>query len=125
MEDKPKILYECDCKACERCNYLQCAATTKIEHARNFVKIGNDYWEKNSIDCFNLPHQHLCEIKLFHEKDKRYWKKYCPRGKKPNKKFWAGMEDICDNCEHSITIDFYDDDNRECVKARRIYRTGD
>lgn len=125
MEDKQNIYYECDCKACEQCNYMQCSGTSKIEHAENFVKVGDCYIEKSSLDCINAPHNHYCEIELFHKNDKEYWKKYCPMKKKHNRKFHAGWEDECDFCNHSITIDFFNDKDGSDVRARSIHRIDD
>ena len=34
----PKVLYECDRRACERCNPDVCHLTHSIEHAVNFEK---------------------------------------------------------------------------------------
>ena len=109
---EPKIYYECDNKACESCHCMNCFVTSNIEHARNFIKLNGVYVEKSSIEDSDngfVHHTHCCEIDLLHKKDKNYWKKYCPRKKKPSKKFWAGMEDECDNCNHSITIEFFKD----------------
>ena len=130
MDNKDiKVCYECDCRACEHCNYMQCNATSNIEHAINFVKMGDAYVEKSSLmdtdDNGYTHHIHCCEIELLHKNHKEYWKKHCPRGKKPNKKFGVGCEDICCNCNHSITIDFFNDKDSYDVRIRSIHRTDD
>ena len=101
--------------------------TSNIEHARNFIKLNGVYVEKSSIqdeDNGYVHHTHCCEIELLHKKHKEYWKKYCPRKKKPNKKFWAGMENECDNCNHSITIEFFKDNGGD-VRIRSVHRQDD
>lgn len=41
-----KTVYLCDCLACESCIDDCCKHTSKIEHARNFEKVGGVYFEK-------------------------------------------------------------------------------
>jgi len=43
----PKIFYLCDRKACERCSY-DCHYTSDINHAVNFKKVYEDYWEHDN-----------------------------------------------------------------------------
>ena len=41
-----KVMYLCDCGACGGDCGRMCEHTTDIRHARNFVLIGDMYWEK-------------------------------------------------------------------------------
>ena len=44
--EKDKIVYLCDHRACKECGSgLYCNHTHKIEHAKNFIKIGDTYFE--------------------------------------------------------------------------------
>lgn len=62
------------------------------------------------------PHEHYCEIELFHNESKRMWRKECPRGYRPQHPSWY---DYCDACKHCITVTFEDTD---CVRANGIIR---
>lgn len=42
------IQYLCDGKACESCNN-ECKHTTDISHARNFIKRGDTYIERECL----------------------------------------------------------------------------
>ena len=47
-EEEFHIIYECDRKDnCERCTYPECQYTTNIEHAVNFHKVLEGFYEEN------------------------------------------------------------------------------
>lgn len=59
------ILYLCDLKACEdcRCNNKDCIYTSDINHAVNFVKVGENYIEQQRDSLAELVKElnRLCE----------------------------------------------------------------
>lgn len=44
--EKEKVIYLCDHRACKECGGGLCNHTDNIEHAKNFEKIGDAYFEK-------------------------------------------------------------------------------
>lgn len=62
------------------------------------------------------PHEHYCELDLFHKKNKEMWREHCPCKKRPK----APMrDDRCDTCKHCIIVTFEDAD---CVKVSGVIR---
>ena len=62
------------------------------------------------------PHEHYCEIELFHSKSKRLWRKECSHKNRPQN---PALHHYCDTCKHCITVTFED---RDCVRANGIIR---
>ena len=52
MKELPEtiVFYQCDREACFDRNNVDCHYTSNINHAVNFEKIGNAYWEKGNKD---------------------------------------------------------------------------
>lgn len=48
-EPKPRILYECDRRACSRCSYPDCQHTDDISHAKNFHVCGKKIFVEGEI----------------------------------------------------------------------------
>ena len=51
------ILYLCNRKKCEDCQYPECKHTTDVNYAANFVKetvfdTDKDYWEEGAISSY-------------------------------------------------------------------------
>lgn len=62
------------------------------------------------------PHNHYCELDLFHKKNKEAWRVNCPCRKRPKAPAW---EERCDTCKHLIIVTFEDTD---CIRANGIIR---
>lgn len=46
--EKEKIVYLCDHRECKECNDVLCKHTSNIEHAKNFEKRGDTYFEQST-----------------------------------------------------------------------------
>ena len=42
LKPTPKVIYQCDRRACKNCGFPKCTMTSDISHAVNFQKIGGD-----------------------------------------------------------------------------------
>ena len=64
---RPAVLFICDHRACERCTAEtgQCCSTTKIEHAKNFEKLAEFYYEVEDKPKISQPEETITE-KLRH-----------------------------------------------------------
>ena len=62
------------------------------------------------------PHEHYCEIELFHSKSKKLWRKECLNKNRPLNPAWHFY---CDTCKHCILVTFED---AECIRANGIIR---